>query len=580
MTITPSLVSLRKVSYFYPKSSVPALLNIDLEIGRGEILGLIGATGSGKTTLCLALNGIVPQFYGGRFFGEAIVAGCDTVTHPIHEISRRVGMVFEEPDTQLIASTVENEIAFALENLRIDPVEIRARIATALQAVHLESYAQKHPHELSGGQQQRLALAAAFALHPDLIVLDEPTSQLDPRSTQEVFQLARDINRTMGTTLVLTGHAAEEMAEYTDRIALLSKGRLVAMGTPDEIYGDTALLARENLRATEVTATFHRLYQREIGPRKLPVRLEDGLKELATLPSAIPFDPAPPILEKRGIPVLEARHVAFAYPNGTQALQDISIQIDRGDYVLLVGQNGAGKSTLIKHFLNLLQPTGGEVLLDGTPIASRTVAELAQRIGYVPQNPDRQIFNSSVENEVAFSLRQTTLSEEEKARRITETLEALDLTAQRHTHPFALSKGDRARVVVAAILVMDPEILIFDEPTTGQDYRGAQAILEITRQLHARGKTLIVITHHLYLMPDYARRAIVMGSGKILFDDSLREVYHNVPVLEATFLKPTQAVLLAKASHPQNRALTPAELAGTFPLLSGPVAISEEQASS
>jgi energy-coupling factor transport system ATP-binding protein len=565
MAAAEPLVSLRKLSYFYPKSSDPALLNLDLEIGRGEILGVIGATGSGKTTLCLALNGIVPQFFGGRFFGEAIVAGLDTVSQPIHTLSRRVGMVFEEPSTQLIASTVENEIAFALENLKTPPAEIRARIAAALKTVHLEDYAQKHPHELSGGQQQRLALAAAFALQPELIVLDEPTSQLDPQSTSEMFRLIRKINRSRGTTFVISGHAAEEMAEYTDRIALLSRGSLLALGASEEIYGTTGLLEQERLRTTEVAATFQLLSQRGMGPAKLPVRLDDGLSALALLPKANRFDPEPLILEKQATPILEARRLTFAYPNGTKAIRDISIRIDRGDYVLLIGQNGAGKSTLIKHFLNLLEPSEGEVWCEGISIAKRSVAELAQRIGYVPQNPDRQIFNSSVEKEVAFSLSNKDLSQEEKDRRIAEVLEVLDLTAQRHAHPFALSKGDRARVVIAAILVLDPEILIFDEPTTGQDYRGALAILDLTKRLHARGKTIVVVTHHLYLMPEYARRAVVMGSGTVLFDGTLREVYHNLSVLQQSSLKPTQAVLLAQAAHPENRSLTPAELASTFP---------------
>jgi energy-coupling factor transport system ATP-binding protein len=558
------LVSLRKVSFFYPKSSVPALLNIDLDIRRGEILGLIGATGAGKTTLCLALNGIVPQFYGGRFFGHATVAGFDTVTHPIHELSRRVGMVFEDPATQLIGSTVENEIAFALENLRVDPAEIRRRILTSLAAVHLEDYIQAHPHELSGGQQQKLALAAALALHPDLIVLDEPTSQLDPQSTEEVFKLAREINRTLGTTLVIAGHAAEEMAEYTDRVALLSGGRLLATGTPSEIYGSPDLLGREHLRMTEVTATFHLLSQRGLAPGALPVRLEDGLAGVARLPAPTLLEAWPDSPDKAGTPILEARQLTFNYPNGKRALDQISLRIDQGEYVLLIGQNGAGKSTLVKTFLNLLTPSSGQVLLDGSPIAHAGSAGLAQRIGYVSQNPDRQIFNASVESEVGFSLERTALSDAEKEQRIAEALETLGLTTQRQMHPLALSKGDRARVVVAAIMVMNPDILIFDEPTTGQDYRGAQAILDLTKRLHEAGKTIVVITHHISLMPGYASRAIVMGAGTITSDGTLREVYHRVPVLVATSLKPTQAVSLARAAHPDCRAVSPAELAGIY----------------
>jgi energy-coupling factor transport system ATP-binding protein len=558
------LVSLDRVSYFYRGAAQAALLNVDLAIAPGEIVGLLGATGAGKTTLCLALNGIVPQFHGGRFFGQATVAGLDTVTQPIHALARHVGFVFQDPATQLVTASVETEVAFALENLRVPRAEIRRRIDEALAAVGLADCARKHPHELSGGQQQRLAFAAALAVRPPLIVLDEPTSQLDPLSAAAIFRLVREVNAAHGTAFVITGHASEEIAETAHRLVVLSRGQIVAEGSPETVFRDAGLLARERLRPPEVTAVFSLLAARGLATAPPPVRLADGLRALAQLPPPRPYHPPAPTPPSSGVPILELTGVTHTYLDGTAALRGVSVAIRRRDYVVILGENGAGKSTLVRHFLRLLEPSAGTVLLDGAPLARHSVGELAQRIGYVPQNPDRHLFHPTVEAEVAFALARRPLAAEEKLRRIDAALTAMKLGKHRRAHPFSLAKGDRARVVIAAVLVMEPEVLIFDEPTTGQDDAGAHAILDLTRELHAQGRTIIVVTHHLHLMPGYAERALVLGGGRVLLDAPLRAAYHALDVLAQTHLAPTQAVALARAAHPGNFALTPAELADTF----------------
>ncbi|MDJ0659210.1 MAG: energy-coupling factor transporter ATPase [Crocosphaera sp.] len=566
------IASLDNVSYYYPNSKEPVLRDISLQVYEGEFLGIIGATGAGKTTLCLTLNGIVPQFYGGRFFGYVNVAGFDTLKHPVSHLAGYVGAVFEDPETQLISTSVENEIAFALENLCVDREEIIARIPPVLEAVRLEGTENKHPQELSGGQKQRLAIAAALALQPRLLILDEPTSQLDPIGTMEVFSTVKELNKELGVTIVMVSHAAEEMAEYSDRLILLSEGEVIATGKPHEIYSEIDLLERHDLRSPQVAKTFYNLKQKGLSISKIPVTLEEGINSLQQLENVARISPkfefkTIPYREDKS-PLLSTHNLNHTYEDGTEALKGISLNIYEGEYSLIIGQNGAGKSTLVKHFLNLLQPTQGTVKIRNKDTKILTVSDLAKSIGYVAQNPDNQIFSMTVEEEVAFALNNVGYDKKTIEEKVNQTLEEMELLQHKKDHPLSLPKGDRARIIIAAILAMEPDIIIFDEPTTGQDYKGSRAILEVSRQLHQMGKTIIVITHHLYLMPDYAERVIIMGKGTVLLDAPIREAYHQTDLLESTYLTPPQSVLLSQTlsqlTNDTYPLLTPSELAKCF----------------
>ncbi|MCJ7549220.1 MAG: energy-coupling factor transporter ATPase [Anaerolineae bacterium] len=545
-----AIATFENVSYMYPRSSAPVLRDISLEIRKGEFLGLIGPNGAGKTTLCLAFNGIVPQFYGGRFFGSVNVAGLDTLEHPISTLARYVGIVLENPETQITATSVENEIAFALENLKVPREEIRARIPRVLEAVRLEGMEHRHPQELSGGQKQRLAIAAMLAVRPSLLVLDEPTSQLDPVGAQEVFSTVQELNRELGVTIVMASHAAEELAECADRLVLLNAGQIVDEGPPAKLYTQVELMQRLHLRPPDVTRTFHYLREAGFSLPELPVTLDQGIAAIKPLATACRLQapetqpvPAP----RDGYPLVSVTHLTHTYEDGTQALQDVSLDIHKGEYVLIAGQNGAGKSTLVRHVLRLLMPTAGEVRIDDVPTRDLSISTLARRVGYVAQNPDNQIFNTTVEKEIAFALRYLDTATDEIRARTERSLAAMGLLDARDRHPLSLPRGERARVVIAAILALEPEVVIFDEPTTGQDYQGARYVLELTKQLHDAGKTVIVITHHLYLMAEYAERVIVMGKGILLRDAPIRVAFHETDLLASTYLVPPQAVQLAQA---------------------------------
>lgn len=567
-----NIAVIENVSYSYPRLDQTVLTDINLNINKGEFFGLIGPTGAGKTTFCCALNGIVPQFYGGRFFGKIEIAGLDTLDHPISLLAKHVGQVFEDPETQLIATSVENEIAFALENLKVPREEIMRRIPRVLEAVRLEGMEKKHPAELSGGQKQRLAIAAALAAQPDLLVLDEPTSQLDPVGAQEVFSTVYELNKELGMTIFMSSHAAEEMAEYADRIGLLSFGKLLLVDTPERVYADIPLLLENQLRAPQVASTFYSIQKAGIFVPRIPVKLEEGkktIRELAAVHSTNPGSYKEEVRSsKKGDLLIHVNNLEHVYPDGTKALHGVSLDIHTGEYVLIIGQNGAGKSTLVRHFLNLLKPTSGLLEVNGVDSKKLSVSELASHIGYIAQNPDNQIFNMTVWDEVSFALKNLKFSKEEIVRRTEESLSSMGLLEYKDRHPLALPKGDRARVVIAAILAMYPDTIIFDEPTTGQDFKGSQYILDISRKLHQMGKTVIVITHHLYLMPDYAERVIVMGKGSILLDAPIRQAYLDTEKLNSTYLTPPQAVLLAKELSSikagEYPLLTPQEVANCF----------------
>lgn len=566
-----AIATFDNVSYMYPRSTVPVLRDITLEIRKGEFLGLIGPNGSGKTTLCLALNGIVPQFYGGRFFGAVSVAGLDTLEHPISTLARRVGIVLEDPETQITATSVENEIAFALENLKVPRDEILSRIPRVLEAVRLEGMEHRHPQELSGGQKQRLAIAAMLAVRPSLLILDEPTSQLDPVGAQEVFRTVQELNRELGVTIVMASHAAEELAERADRLVLLNAGQIVDAGPPAKLYPQVELMQQLHLRPPDVTRTFHYLREAGFSIPELPVTLGQGIAAIKPLAGACLTQTSETQLvaaPRPGRPLVSVTHLTHTYDDGTQALQDVSLDIHQGEYVLIAGQNGAGKSTLVRHFLRLLLPTAGEVRIDGVPTRDLNISTLARRVGYVAQNPDNQIFSTTVEKEVAFALRHLDTATDEIRARSERSLVAMGLQGVRDRHPLSLPRGERARVVMAAILALEPEAVIFDEPTTGQDYQGARYILELTKRLHDAGKTVIVITHHLYLMAEYAERVIVMGKGILLRDAPIRLAFHEADLLASTYLAPPQAVQLAQAASEAAGVplpcLTPQEVAGAL----------------
>ena len=545
------IIKTENLTYTYPIGEKPAFSNVSITINKGEFVLLTGPSGCGKTTLCRCFNGLIPHFYNGTLEGKITVAGMDVTEHPIHEFAQHVGLVFQNPENQLFALSVEKDVAFALENLGLPREEIRRRVDWALEVTGITDLKDRAPYELSGGQQQRVAIASVLAMKPDVIVLDEPTSFLDPLSAKKIFDVIGGLNRGLGITIILVEHRLDLAARYADRIIVMDEGKIILDGKPREVFSseEARLVGVGIPRATRlyqvlkgmgldlggvpITSEEASKMVREALTRRAPSKNPLGRREAGTqvLPAG-----------KAGSKnVIEVEDVYYTYPNGVEALRGVSLRVREGEFVAIMGQNGAGKTTLVKHFNGLLKPTRGRVLIDGVETRGVSVARLARKVGFVFQNPDHQLFCETVEKEVAFALKNFGFDEETTRKRVDWALNILDLTEYRDVSPFMLSGGERKRVALASVLAWDPEVLILDEPTIGQDYRQKERLMNFIMQLNAQGKTVIIVTHDVEFVAECKPRVILMAEGRILADGDPHKVLTDLNLLERASLTPPEA---------------------------------------
>jgi energy-coupling factor transporter ATP-binding protein EcfA2 len=526
---------------------------LSLQIKQGDFVAVMGENGAGKSTFCQMLNGIIPNSFGGRLAGKVLIHGLDTQTAGISELATKVGIVLEDPETQLFTTSVESEVAFGPENLCLPVDEIRERVTWALNVVGLAGYEQRMPTALSGGQKQRLAIAANIAMRPDILVLDEATSQLDPVGVEEVLSVARDLNQKYGITIVMATDASEMIARLMDRVIVLDQGKLVTEGTPRQVFAEMDLFQKFMIRAPQVSQLAAQLKNAHHELPVFPITVDeakDGIQQLVKNGAA--HRPAPAI-EKRaslstGEAIIHVQNLDYVYqPLNVHAVKDVSFDIYKGQFVALIGQNGSGKTTVLKNLLGLLRPTGGQVLVAGQDTRITAVAEMARHVGFVLQNPDQQLFADTVEDEVAYGPTNLGLDKAAVEGRVAEALKLVGLEEKRKEFPPALPKGERAKVVIASALALDPEIIILDEPTTGQDFRGCHQIMQIARELHRQGRTVVFVTHHMALVAEYAERVIVLTGGKVLLDDATANVFSRPEVVRQASIIPPQITELGQA---------------------------------
>ena len=525
--------------------------HLNLKINQGEFVAIMGENGASKSTICQMLNGIIPNSIGGRLSGQVLIHGLNTKEVGISELATRVGIVLEDPETQLFTTSVKAEVAFGPENLSLPPDEIEERIRWALETVRLSGYEERLPSSLSGGQKQRLAIAANIAMRPDILVLDEATSQLDPVGVEEVLSVVRELNQKYGMTIIMATDASEMIARLMDRVVVLNQGQLEADGTPIQIFSNTGLFKKLMIRSPQVSQLAALLknegHPLPVFPITVPEACE-GLQIQLKGTTSAPFEELKVVNYESRPLAIQVEHLDYIYqPLDVHAVKDVSFEIHQGEFIALIGQNGSGKTTVLKNLLGLLRPTSGKVTVAGQDTKTTPVSEMARHVGFVLQNPDQQLFAETVEEEVAYGPRNLKLAKELIEQRVAEALKLVGLENKRQEFPPALPKGDRAKVVIASALALDPSIIILDEPTTGQDYRGCHQIMQIAQSLNQQGRTVVFVTHHMALVAEYAQRVIVLSGGKVLLDDSTQGIFARPDVVRQACIIPPQITELGQA---------------------------------
>ena len=540
------IISFRNFSFQYRAQKRPTLTDINLEIYPGERVLIAGPSGSGKSTLAGCINGLNPFSNPGACTGTLTVDGVDAPHSSIFELSAHVGTVLQDPDGQFIGLTVGEDIAFALENSCTPQDEMHAITRHAAELVGIENHLGYEPHELSGGQKQRVSLAGVMVDQVKILLFDEPLANLDPATGKQAIELIDEIQKKTDTTVLIIEHRLEDVLwRNVDRIVLVNGGTILADLRPDELLSGS-LLAENGIREP-LYVTALRYAGVDITPDKHPVHVDSlvlddtDTQKLRDWFTARPRPAAQPERE----PLLEVKGLSFGYQKGQQTLRDVSFSIGKGEMVSIVGRNGAGKSTLSKLICGFETPDAGEIFLNGKPLAEENIRRRAQHIGYVMQNPNQMISKTMIYEEVALGLQRSGLTEEQIREKVEATLRVCGLYPFRNWPISALSFGQKKRVTIASVLVLDPELILLDEPTAGQDFRHYTDIMEFLRGLNARGVTVVMITHDMHLMLEYTRRALVFCDGRLIADRTAAAVLCDPALVEQAALKETSLYTLA-----------------------------------
>ncbi len=540
------------VSFAY-KGGERVVRDASIDLTEGKVVLVTGPSGAGKTTVCRAANGLIPHEFKGSFGGNVTVAGrYDTRNLGVSSLSKIVGVLGQDPETQLFNPTVEDEIVFGACNYGLPPDVIRERAERLLDLTRLKRHRRKNPHKLSGGQQQACALAAILSFEPLVLVLDEPTSNIDPLGSQQVLGLVARLAREENRTTLLVEHKIEELSDLVDEMIVMNEGEILHRGPVREVLEHVEYIDSVGLSVPQITLLCARLRSAGWPIDELPIGVEAGVEVLSPLVDREELASAPRLPPRREQhegeeTVVSVRGLSHVYEDGTRAIQDVDLEIGRGEFIAVLGQNGSGKSTLVKHFNGLLKPTEGTVRVAGHDTRGASIAEMALAVGYIFQNPDAQIFKMNVREEISFGPQNVGLSEEEVDTRVREAAQDLEISHLLEKNPFFLSKGEKQRVAVAAVMAMKPDILVLDEPTTGQDFKRAKEIMDLAVRLHADEQTVVVITHDMNLAAEYCDRVVIMSEGTVLLDAPTREAFLAEDELAASSLRPPQVTALGRA---------------------------------
>ncbi|MNI07012.1 putative HMP/thiamine import ATP-binding protein YkoD [compost metagenome] len=551
------MIQFHNFSCTYATKTEPLLHTLNLRIKPGEFVFVTGPSGGGKSTLCFSINGLIPnEMEGSLYEGSVTVDGISVQETFPYDLVSEVGTVLQDPEWQLVRGTVKEELTFSLENMGVPVEEIDRRLAEVVEKVQIKPILLRSSLELSGGQKQRVAIAACLMMQPKVIVLDEPTAELDPLGKEMVIETIRNLHEQWGYTVVFVDHNLDVSFPYADRVIVVAEGRIIADAPPSELYDQPGIGAL--LSMPQVIEIARRLgIRKELetasgdGDPLNVAELREGLERghaLSSFPTPGSYEQPQNKALSDVIPIIELKQVMFRYKKQEEELtiKPVDLRIGKGEFTAIIGRNGAGKSTLCKLITGLLKPQSGQVLIHNKSAASYRADQRVRHVGFVFQNPDFQFVCRSVYEEVAYGLRIQKLNEaaiDERVKRVTRLLH-IDNYLQEHPH--FLSRGERRRVAIASILALEPEVIILDEPTTGLDAKRCREMMNYIQILWQQGHTIVMLTHDMRVVADYVPRTIVMSDGEIHWDGPTRHIFakreelrrHNItlpPVVELSY---------------------------------------------
>ena len=571
-----SVITVENLRYRYPHAKELALDGLDFSVEKGEFIGIIGENGAGKSTLSQALMGLVPQFYKGAYGGTVMVDGIEAGRTPVAQLCGHVGLVFQNPFNQLSGAkdNVYEEVAFGMQNLGVPAEEMKNRVEEALKLLDIWQYRDRNPFDLSGGQMQRVAIASVLVMRPDVMILDEPTSQLDPEGSDEVFKAVETLTGS-GITILMIEQKIEKLAAYCDRILLLHKGKQIAFDTPQKVFSMPDL----NNYGIQAPA-FTRICKAEgltLADGTYPVTVEEaaGVLREKRLEAPACADGGERAQRTAGVEAAQAGGSAesagssdeqfciekldFSYLADVPVLKNLNMKLDKRP-TAIIGQNGAGKTTLVKLLKGLLKPVSGSIYFHGEDISGKTVAMLAGNVGYVFQNPDDQIFKYNVMDEILFGPLNIGMDAERAKKEAERALKLTGLTGKEKENPYDLELYERKMTAIASVLAMDTDVLILDEPTIAQDWKGRQIIGGIIRSLSECGKLVIAILHDMDFVAENFERVIIMAHGQVLADGTAKEVFAQEEALKKARLQKPYVMQLCEALGYEKSYLTVEEL--------------------
>ena len=539
------IIEFKDFSFRYRVQAEPTVKNINLSIYEGEKVLIVGPSGSGKSTLAHCINGLVPFFYDGILTGRLNINGSDATKMNIFELSKIVGTVLQDPDSQFIGLTVGEDIAFKLENYCVSQDEMIDRVNKSAELVDIKKELYTSPYKLSGGQKQRVTLAGATVDDVKILLFDEPLASLDPATGESAIELIDKMQKQNNKTAIIIEHRLEDVLHCdVDRVIVMDKGEIIADTTIDEIIRKDILRKvgiREPLYLTalryancEINNTLNLKNVDTLELKEYKEKLNTWYENIEVYES-----------DENQNPILELDNINFSYNKEKQILKNVSFKINKGDMAAIVGRNGAGKSTISKLICGFYKPTSGRILFDGKDMVNDTIKERSDKIGFVMQNPNQMISKTMVYDEVAFGLKIRGLSDSQIKERVYETLKVCGLYGYRNWPISALSYGQKKRVTIASILVLNPDMIILDEPTAGQDFKHYTEIMEFLVELNKKGVTILMVTHDMHLMLEYTNKVIVLSEGEKIADNVPAYVLTNKEIIEKANLKETSLHQLA-----------------------------------